>query len=35
MAGEDLFVFAEQPREHPEQPREHPLKMTPTEDDGD
>jgi len=28
MAGEDLFVFAEQPREHP-------LKMTPTEDDGD
>ena len=35
MAGEGLFVFAEQPREHPEQPREHPLKMTPTEDDGD
>jgi len=28
MAGEGLFVFAEQPREHP-------LKMTPTEDDGD
>ena len=35
MAGEDLFVFAGQPRKHPEQPREHPLKMTPTEDDED